>query len=430
MNKQANVFLFIVYGLLLTGLATRQGALLAFVIPLVVYLFVGLFYEPAPAHLQIVRVLSADRVSPQVPITISLTITNAGPLIETLIIEDILPAGLQLVEGNPRLITSVKAGEAVSFSYTLRGPRGRYQFSSLRTAVSDHLGLIRKHKDFALSSQFLVLPEAYKLPAIAIHPRRTRVFPGLVPARKGGAGVEFFGIREYHAGDPMHWINDRASARYENTLFINEFEQERATDVGLILDCRVETNFFLGNAELLEYGTQAAATLAEYFLSYGNRVGMLIYGGVRNWVHPGYGKIQHERVFRALAAVRLYDNHVSQELAHMPARLFSARSQLVLISSLLFQDLSTLISLRAHGYPLLVITPDPIDFESKLLGSGQAISQAIRIARLEREHLLRQLRRTGSRVVEWRVDQPFHEAVHIALSKGTLGRMSQGVVHA
>jgi uncharacterized protein (DUF58 family) len=228
----------------------------------------------------------------------------------------------------------------------------------------------------------------------------------------------------------MRWINDRLGARHEGALYVNEFEQERAVDVGLILDCRTDTNLFRGNSELLEHGTEAAATLAESFLSYGNRVGLLVYGGMRTWVQPGYGKIQRERILQALATARLYDRAVDKELANLPTRLFPARSQLVFISSLLFQDLNTLVSLRARGYRLLVISPDPIKFECKLLGNSQSVTQAARFVRLERDYLLRQLRRSGARVFEWQVEQPFYQAARYALTHAAFWHMRQGVTRA
>jgi uncharacterized protein (DUF58 family) len=252
----------------------------------------------------------------------------------------------------------------------------------------------------------------------------------LIPARKGGAGVEFFGLREYHPGDPRRWINHRVSARQEETLFVNEFEQERAVDVGLILDCRIETNLFRGNQELLEYATQATAILAETFLNYGNRVGLLIYGGGRNWVHPGYGKVQRERILQALARVQLYEHVVSKELSNLPTRLFPARSQLVLISSLRFQDLPTLIALRANGYRLLVISPDPIDHECKLLGNNQVVEKSARIARLERNFMLQQVKQTGARVFEWQVDQPFHQLANAMLARNADWYRNQVHEHA
>jgi hypothetical protein len=123
----------------------------------------------------------------------------------------------------------------------------------------------------------------------------------------------------------------------------------------------------------------------------------------------------------------LYDRVIDKELSNLPTRLFPARSQLVLISSLLFQDLPTLISLRAHGYRLLVISPDPIEFERSLLGNDPSVAQASQIARLERDFLLRQLRRSGARVFEWQMQQPFHQVARYALSHAAFWQMRQGV---
>jgi uncharacterized protein (DUF58 family) len=427
MSKPSQPLMFILYVLLFVGLVTKNRTLLALAIPFVLYIATGLFFAPQKSNLQVERILSADRVSQGIPVTVRLKITNQGASIENLQVEDILPAGLQILKGNSKLITSLKNGKTVELNYTLSGKRGYYHLPGLQIKISDLLGLIQKREGLTHSNRFLVLPVAYKLPEVAIRPRNTRVFPGLIPARKGGPGVEFFGVREYHSGDPVRWINERKSARYHGSLFVNEFEQERAVDVGLILDCRTGTNLFRDNSELLEHGTQAAATLAETFLSYGNRVGLLVYGGGRIWVHPGYGRIQRERILQALATVRLYDRVIDKELSNLPTRLFPARSQLVLISSLLYEDLPTLISLRAHGYRLLVISPDPIDFESSLLGDDPLVTKASQIARLERDFLLRQLRRSGARVFEWQVNQPFHQVARYALSHAPFWQMKQEV---
>jgi uncharacterized protein (DUF58 family) len=430
MNNQTKPLVFLVYVLLFVGLIAQKGSLLALAIPFIVYLVAGLVFTPEKPNLQGERILDDDRVTQNAPLAVRLRITNLGAPIENLQVDESVPTGLKVIEGHANLITSLDAGETVEINYTLRGKRGYYHLAGCDVKVRDHLGLIQKQQELSLSNRFLVLPQAYRLPNIAIRPRNTRVYPGLIPARKGGPGVEFFGIREYHSGDPMRWINDRISARHEQTIYVNEFEQERAVDVGIILDCRKETNLFRGNADLLEHATHAAATLAESFLSYGNRVGLLIYGGGRIWVHPGYGKIQRERILQALATVRLYDRIIDKELSYLPTRLFPARSQLVLISSLLFEDLPTLISLRAHGYPLLIISPDPVEFETNLLGNNRYATQASRFARLERDFLLRQLRRSGARVFEWQVERPFHQAAHFALSQAAPWRRTLGVTRA
>jgi uncharacterized protein (DUF58 family) len=77
----------------------------------------------------------------------------------------------------------------------------------------------------------------------------------------------------------------------------------------------------------------------------------------------------------------------------------------------------TLVRLRARGYQLLVISPDPVAFEARLLESYPSVNLAARIARLERVLLLRKLRQAGIQIVDWRVDQPFDQVVHASLGR-------------
>jgi uncharacterized protein (DUF58 family) len=146
-------------------------------------------------------------------------------------------------------------------------------------------------------------------------------------------------------------------------------------------------------------------------------VGLFIYGRSLDWTFPGYGKMQRERILRALANAELGSGQVFEKLEHLPARLFPARSQLVLISPLLSQDAEELTKLRANGYQLLVVSPDPITFEQKGLKKEREVMLAARIARLERALLLDKLRQAGIRVMEWQVDTPFQQAAHAALSR-------------
>ena len=224
-------------------------------------------------------------------------------------------------------------------------------------------------------------------------------------------------MREYQSGDPQRWINWRVSARHPRALFTNEFEQERIADVGLILDARQRSHVLSSGDSLFEYAVRATASLAEAFLFDGNRVGLLIYGGFLDWTFPGYGKVQRERILRALARAETGEGLVFESLDYLPTRFFPARSQLVIISSLLSDDLPMLIRLRARGYQILLISPDPGTFEARALESRPSVTLAARIVHLERALLLRKLRHAGIQVVDWQVDQPFDQAVHTSLSR-------------
>jgi uncharacterized protein (DUF58 family) len=405
------------YGLLLLGLATLNGGLLALALPLAIYLLTALLYGPAEAHLKVTRSLNADRVSHQTPATVRLAITNEGARLEEVLIEDLVPHTLEVVDGQSRLLAALPSGETVELAYAVRGTRGCHDFQDVRATASETLGLFRRQAQLSAPEQLVILPEVLRLRKVAIRPFHTRTYAGPVPARKGGAGVEFFGVREYQSGDPMRWINWRLSARHPHALFANEFEQERTADVGLILDARQRTDIWSQDGSLFEHSVRAMASLAETFLSDGNRVGLLIYGGALKWTFPGYGKVQRERILRSLADAETGESMVFDSLEYLPTRFFPARSQIVLVSPLCTDDLPMLVRLRAHGYSLLVVSPDPVLFEARALGTGAAVTLAARIAHLERVLLIRRMQRAGIQIVDWQVERPFDQVVHAALAR-------------
>jgi uncharacterized protein (DUF58 family) len=240
----------------------------------------------------------------------------------------------------------------------------------LDAQVNDHLSIRSSQVEVDARSQLFILPNLTHIQNIAIRPRRTRVYAGTIPARAGGTGTEFFGVREYQPGDAPHSINWRASARSSEALYANEYQQERVADVGIVLDGRMKTNEFAGGHSLFDYSVQAAASVADAFLNQGNRVGLLLYSSYLGWTIPGYGKIQRERILHALAAARTGDSQVFSDLEHMPTRLFPPESQIVFVSPLLEEDLKPLIQLRAQGYDVLVISPNPVKFELSYLGNS------------------------------------------------------------
>ena len=413
------------YALLLAGIVTVQGEFLALALPLVAYLLVGYLQAPEPIRLEATRHLSAERVSPDSDVEVTVTVTNQGSALEEVLLEDVLPEGLTLASApaapprtNRHLLRLAK-GESYTFAYTVSGPRGGYVFERVEAQVHDHLAISSSRVRVDTKSRLFVLPPVTPVRNIAIRPRRTRVYAGMIPARAGGSGTEFFGVREYQPGDPPHSINWRASARYSDTLYANEYQQERVADVGIVLDGRLRTNEFARGHSLFEYSVRASASLADALLSQGNRVGLLLYASYLGWTFPGYGKIQRERILHALANARTAESQVFYDLEHIPTRLFPPESQIVFVSPLVEDDLKPLIQLRAQGYDVLVISPNPVKFEmSYLPSSNPTVNLAGRVVHMERQLLLQRLQRANVHVLDWDVREPFD-----LLVKRRLGRL-------
>lgn len=416
MNR-STLLSILVLGVLILGFSTLNGKIIALAIPLILFLMSAIAYRPQALQLNAIRTISDDQTAQDVPVVVKLSLVNEGPEIEELLIEDTVPSSLVVVKGASRVFTTLQSGETVKLEYAIRGKRGSFEFDRVQIRASDHLDLFRQQRKFSAPARLLVLPEVSRLERVAIRPFRTRFYAGLNPSRQGGSGTDFFGVRPYQPGDPLHGINWRLSARHPRSMFTNEFESERIADVGLILDARARNDIRVEADSLFNHAIRATASLAEVFLRDGNRVSLLIYGGMLQRTFPGYGKLQRKRILRALALAQTGDSEVFKNLNYFPTRFFPAKSQLVLISSLSLDDLPTLRRLRAFGYHVLVISPDPVTFEKTHLKLQPDVLLAARIARIERTLLLRRLRQLGVIVVDWQVNAPLDQTLFASLSR-------------
>lgn len=404
------VLSLLLYTLILVALATRQGTVLLLALPLLLYLVAGLLTRPRTSELHVQRILSASRVLHGEAVEVTVTVRNDGAPLEFVTIDAQPPKSQRDAALDTTRTTSLPTGAPAEVRYTLHPPRGAYTFPPVAVTIADRFGLFPQRTVHATHTSLLVLPSVERATDARVRPPRTRIFAGPIAARKGGPGVEFFGVRPFQPGDSLHWVNHRASARYPDQPYVNEFEQERAVDIGLILDVRRSANLRSDGASLLDTSVGAAAALADAFLTAGNRVGLFLYGGGIDWTLPGYGKVQRERIMQALARARPEEHQVFRSLGFLPTRLFPVRSQLVLVSPLLLSDLDDVVSLRARGYEVLLVTPDAVAFEAEGIPDDVHRALAVRLATLERAQVFHQLREAGVRIFEWSADTPFHVA--------------------
>jgi uncharacterized protein (DUF58 family) len=408
----AAILLFL---LVFVGLAFVRPPIVALALPIVVYLLAGLYRGPEKVQLMATRSLSAERVMSGDQVKVTLTVTNQSRLLEEVLLEDNVPPGLEVVNGSTRRLVRLPVGGSETWTYTLEGQRGYYSMRSVMATVREHFGLVVIQEKLPTDGQLFILPPVLRLRRVVIQPRRTRVYSGTIPARQGGSEVEFFDVRQYQQGDSPRMINWRATARHPQEIFSNEFEQERAADVGIVLDGRRRTNSFRDRS-IFEHSILATASLADAFLNAGNRVGLLFYGQQITWTIPGYGRMQSEQILHDLSRLEPGESQTFNEF-YVPRHLFPARSQLVLVSSLVPEDFETLATLRIMGYQLMVVSPDPVAFEAAGLPQTHPVLLAQRIAHLQREVMLRRLRGAGIQVVDWDVSLPFEKVAKRQLER-------------
>lgn len=407
----------IVLTLMTLGLVLRHGEILILTLPFITFLIAGIYlgFSNKDVSLRAERTLDFARVYSKDKVKVVVEIINEGRSLAEVQLIDNTPSDLTVVDGETKMITSLGAGDRVSLEYTVRADRGRFEFENMKTVVTDSLGFNSLELMLDCPADLLVTPRFEELREITIQPRRTKVYSGVVKARLGGTGVEFFGNREYYQGDEFRWIDWNSTARH-GKLITTEFEQERVADVGLILDARERSDIEADGESLFEYSVQAAASLARFFIKEGNRVGLLIYGRFLDWTFPGYGRLQLMKVMEALTNAGKGDKAIFAGLENVPRRLFPAGSQIVLVSPLMEKDVPVLKKLRAL-YSVIVVSPNPLNFELSGLKKSNEVRLAARIAQLKRELMLNRLREAGVRVVDWDVSKPLKGEAKRALSQ-------------
>lgn len=427
-----SLFLFaLACALVLTGLATRNGSVVALAIPLLIYFAAGQLSRPDALHVSVTRSLSANKATPGTPVTVTLTVVNAGVDIDEAVIIDAAPEGLEVIDGEAHLLAALPSGQPVTLSYVVRGARGDFRFGQVSIGTNDAFALSQRQLAAPAATQLLILPETSKVRPIGIRPARTHGFAGPIPTRQAGAGSDFLAVRGYQPGDRLRRINWRVSARRpDRSLYTNTMEQQRIADVGLILDAREGRDVRIAataDGTLFEHSVQATGSLAEEFLRAGHRVGLLIYGGGGLLsAYPGYGRLQRQRILYVLGRAATGQHMFYENLKELPTRFFAAQSQLVFIGPAHPEDIPTLVALRARGYALIVVSPNAASFEMSALKSGAQTSTralALRVALAERDIGIRQLRRHGVQVIDWDVRQPLEAAVASSLLRPSAQRV-------
>jgi len=338
------------------GAAFAEGAFFAAALPLAAWAALGLWLKAPRPGLAAERRLSAAFAEAGAPVEIRLRVRNLGPGLELLEVEESLPEGARLLSGSLSWRGRLEAGASVEFAYRASFPRGVHRLGGPAARSLEAFAATEARAEPACPSLLVAAPRALLPPGLALSAAAARAFAGRSRARRRGSGTDFAGTREYSPGDPLKSLNWRAEALWGQGV-VNVFEEERALDVGVILDARAEA--YDGTA-LFEAAVAAAASAAEALLSGGHRVAFLSYGSTVEWTAPGSGREQGQRLRLAAARATLGNHAVFERFDNLPIGLFPPRSAILLVSPLLREDLRPLRSLAALGYAVTVLRPDPL----------------------------------------------------------------------
>ncbi|MDX1534563.1 MAG: DUF58 domain-containing protein [Thermoplasmata archaeon] len=417
MKTELGAWIFGIAALLLVvGVVTQEVRILALIIPLAVYLALGMVFGSPRPNVRVRRRVDRENAFEGDKIHVSVTVENRGPSIELLEIYDPFPAELALADGTNYSVSSLQRHEVREIEYDVAmRVKGRHLLGPVRLRSRD-LSTFFIHETVEGEAQpVLVSPGVERLDRATIPVNRTRPWWGQIPARAPGIGTEFWSIRDYTSGDEMRRINWKASARFDE-LLSNEYEGERSGDFILVLDAREEAAAGTAYVNAIEMGVRAAVSLADHLLEGRNRVGLITMRSVLDWVYPAFGRRQLDRIVQSLVEVRPGGQWRLKHLPWVLGRFFPSGSHLIIISPEI--DASTrsaIIEMKSRGFDALVLSPSALDLEMKHAKENPRVETAYEILKLERSAELGLLRSYAD-VADWKPGEP------LALALREVGR--------
>lgn len=436
------------------SLLTAEPLLLAATaIPLIYVAYGALSRVPAGTDLQAARSVSDAQPTPGEPVAVELTLTNTGSssLTDVRVIDGV-PEELAVVEGSPRLCTSLRPNESVTLSYAVMAKRGTYTFDAAAVRVrtlsaSDEVTVdlpVAGDGTLTCSNTVSEVPMAD-----ATLPRA-----GTLPTDTGGSGLEFHSTRSYQPGDPVNRIDWRRYAKTDELTTI-DYREEQAVRTVLVVDARPPARVtpepgFPTGAELSAYAaerlfdalsrTSVVASVCAVGLAEGDVPGGLGPDGLA-WVDAsgGHADAHARQIFDSVgrAAARQSDTDaagdadVSEDdqpeqpgdeaakvttadggtiedpaLLAVLARLPPTAQVVVFSPAADDWPVSLVSSLAVREYPTTLVSPSLARGDSL----GAAVAGTERTARLQRAEL------SGATVIDWDLDSPIDVALRASLA--------------
>jgi uncharacterized protein (DUF58 family) len=389
---------------LLAALVLGRPELAALAAPFALLLVAGLSLAEAP-RLRAAFELDAERQVENESVTARLDL-HAETAAERLELLLNLPAGLETDAPNPQFLR-LAAGEDRELEYELRCAHwGAYLPGEVVIRAQDLFGLLVFERTLDLRRPLKVYPRGEAL-AKLLRPLETQAFAGSQPPRARGEGIEFAELRQFVPGDRVRRVNWRATAR-RGEPWVNETHPERNTDVVIFLDTFAEARGAEGST--LDQAVDAAGALAAHYIREKDRVGLIAFGGVLNWLTVSTGVVQLYRVLDSLLDAEIFLSYAWKDIDILPVRTLPPRALVIALTPLLDErSVRALVDLRARGIDLAVVEISPVSFVSP--GLGELDELAHRLWLLRRDALRASFLRMGVPVVEWRKDAPLQAAL-------------------
>lgn len=405
-------------------LAERPALLLVGITGAVYAAYPHLTTAPSPEY-DLERELDPTDPADGEDVTVSVTLTNeSGEFQPDVRLVDGVPPMLAVTDGSPRHAAAVPAGGSVTFSYTVTASEGIHAFEPATVIARDWSGAREVESTVAADTTLAVSSSVTEAPLRTHTLQRV----GELVTDKGGSGVEFHRVREYHESDPLNRVDWRRYAKSRELSTI-DYRTEQAASVVVCLDARpcAYRARREGDPHAVSHGIAATEQLVTTLASTTNAVGVAAVGRDLAWIPPGSGDGHATRVRRALATNPAFSAYPPREDAGEASdasddtadidgdadsgsdgetdlldaqigvlrRHLGADTQVIFVTPLPDHEaVEAAFTLEGEGHAVTVLSPNVTAEET--LGN--------QIATLARRTHLRTLREAGIPVIDWDTD--------------------------
>ena len=389
---------------LVAALVLGRPELAALAAPFAILLVAGLSLAREP-RVQGVLKLDHERQVEGERVTAHLELRADTPVERLELLLD-LPDGLVSEGENPQL-AALESQERLELELPLRCERwGAFLVGETLLRAQDRFGLLAFEQTLDLRRPLKVYPRGEALEKL-LRPLETQAFAGNQSPRTRGEGIEFADLRPFVPGDRVRRVNWRATAR-RGEPWVNETHPERNTDVVIFLDTFAEARH--GASGTLDLAVEAAGSLAAHYIREKDRVGLVGFGGVLNWLTVSSGLVQLYRLVDSLLDTEIFLSYAWKDIDVLPPRTLPPHALVLALTPLLDErSARALVDLRARGFDLAVVEISPSPFVRA--GSGPLDDLAHRLWLLRRDALRSSYLRLGVPVVEWREGVPLQAAL-------------------
>ena len=390
---------------LVAALVVGRPELAALAAPFAALLVVGLSLAEKPRLVAAAFELDRERVLQGETVEATLVLRAERPVGRLELLLD-LPDGLVAETANP-LILQLGWNDRREVGFTLRCEDwGAYLVGDFVARSQDALGLLVHDWRAGRPEPLKVYPRGEALQHL-LRPLETQTYAGNQVPRVRGEGIEFADVRPFVAGDRVRRINWRATAR-RGVPWVTETHPERNSDVVVFLDTFLEAREH--DKGTLDLAVSAAASLTTHYLREKDRVGLVSFGGVTQWLTAASGAAQVYRILDALLDAEIFLSYAWKELDLLPLRALPPNALVLALSPLLDErGVRSLLDLRARGFDLAVIEISPAPFAPA--GRSEVDVLAHRLWLMRREALRSRYLRLGVPVVEWQGDVSLQAAL-------------------